>query len=239
MVYTNSTSLWSNSWQQVKWKLTIYRHKLLTLVAIQLFFVLLGGIRTSSSSTSIGGFDIQLENYDLTMYVVVGGVLSFIFGTMIGSKSEVKANTFIPMTRTTANISNSIVLFVISLLNTVLCVCNLYISTAFSTIMSNDNWYIDVSQLFSLSHFIAACFFLWMMSGIGYLFVSLNSIKWWLSISLIVIVLLFNQLSILQAILSWFVDDGASLFGFKCLVFAIFYYFIAFACTKKLEVSYK
>ena len=108
-MFISDKMFWINSWQQIKWKLSLYRHKILVHVAILLFFVLLGGMGTNSRGTSMGIYNIELTNYDLTLYVVIGGLLTFIFGMMVGSKSEVLANAVIPTTRTTSNFSNSIV----------------------------------------------------------------------------------------------------------------------------------
>jgi hypothetical protein len=240
MMFTSDTSFWMNSWKQIKWKLSTYRHKMLTLVAIQLFFVLLGGMGTNSSGISNGVYNIELTNYDLTLYVVIGAITTFIFGTMVGSKSELLANTVIPTTRTTSNFSNSIVLLVVSFLNTVLCFCNLYISAAALTIISTDSWYLDISNLFSLNHFVAVIFFFWMISGIGYLFVSIGGIKWWLSTALLLlIVLVFNPLSMMPTIFEWMVQGGAIWFSLKCLCITLITYLITFVCTKQLEVRYK
>lgn len=238
-MFISHKTFWINSWQQIKWKLSLYRHKMLAHVAILLFFVLLGGMGTSSSGTSMGIYNIELTNYDLTLFVVIGGLMIFIFGMMVGSKSEVLANAVIPTTRTTSNFSNSIVLLVVSLLNTVLCFCNLYISTAALVIISDGNVFLDITNLFSFSHFIALICFFWMLSGIGYLFVSIGGIKWWISTAIVIlIVLLINSLSLMPTIIEWMVQGGAIWFSLKCLCITFIAYLLTFVCTKQLEVRY-
>jgi len=239
-MFISDKTFWINSWQQIKWKLSLYRHKMLAHVAILLFFVLLGGMGTSSSGTSMGIYNIELTNYDLTLFVVIGGLMIFIFGMMVGSKSEVLANAVIPTTRTTSNFSNSIVLLVVSLLNTVLCFCNLYISTATLVIISDGNVFLDITNLFSFSHFISLICFFWMISGIGYFFVSIGGIKWWLSTAIVMlIVLLFNSLSLMPTIIEWMVQGGAIWFSLKCLCITFIAYLLTFVFTKQLEVRYK
>lgn len=239
-MFISDNSFLENSWQQTKWKLATHRHKILAHVAIQLFFILLGGMGTNSSGTSMGTYKIDLTSYDLTLYMVIGGLMTFIFAMMVGSKSEVLANTVIPTTRTTSNFSNSIVLLVVSLLNTVLCFCNLYISTAAMVIISDGNVFLDITNLFSFSHFIALICFFWMISGIGYLFVSIGGIKWWLSTAiLMLIVLLFNPLSLMPTIFEWMVQGGANWFSLKCLCITLIAYLFTFVCTKQMEVRYK
>lgn len=241
-MFISDKSFLFNSIYQIKWKLSLYRHKILAHVAIQLFFVLLalGGMGISSSGTSMSNYKIELTNYDLTIFAAIGGLLTFIFGTMVGSKSEVLANTVIPMTRMTINISNSIVLLVVSLLNTVLCFCNLYISIAALSIISDDIVYLDVTNLFSFSHLIALFCLLWMISSIGYVFALIGGLKWWLIVAIVILIVsLFNPISVLPTIFGWMIQGGAIWFGLKSLCIALITYLLVFVCTKQLEVSYK
>jgi len=238
-MFTNNVLSYRNILQQVKWKFAVYPYTIVGLLILQILMVFTLSEYRSNLLINIGAFEVRISPFNLSAFSIVTAVFIFFVSLLVGTKSSMIGNFIIPTTRTLANVSNSLYLLSLSLITAMLCFASLYMTVALNVLLEDAVTLKYVTNLFSFGHFIGLTCFLWCVSSVAYLLISLFNIRIWLGTLVVVLfaIILRTEFQLLQPIIQFFMQGGIWLVSLKCFVTSFVFYFIAFLITYQLEVK--
>lgn len=227
-----------NTILQFKWKLAKHQPKIMSLIIINIMLVFLGGLSGSLTYSSIGSVELRIVDYSVAGFLFIECLLMFIYGVLIVSPIEWKTLSNLPMTRTTVFLSNVGFLFVLSLLNTVLTYCNIYITSVIQSWSLEGVWLFSLEQHFSVSSVFAVFTLYWMACSFGYALTSISEASKTAVVIIVGVIFLFIfRQTFIPIFVNVFMDGGIFILTLKYFGLTVLAFVTSYLFTRRQEVN--